>query len=586
MKHYQKKTFSLGLCALCFILAQSNLAQSPPNVSFAYNRFYNYDEVIDILKKMEKKYPQFLNLQSVGKSIQNRDMWVMTINNPKTGNEMDKAAMYIDGDIHGNEVQGTEAILYTIDYLMTNYGVVDKVTQLVDERVFYLVPMVNPDGRAHWFDKKNFGGGGRGGMKPMDDDNDGLFDEDGYDDIDGDGLILQMRKKVKFGDYRLSKEDPRLMERVPTGEFGDYENLGTEGIDNDGDGRINEDGPTGYDMNRNWPTDWQPPYVQYGASDYPFSNPETRAVGQFILSHPNIAGVQAYHNSGGMILRGPGDKSQGTYPMGDQRVYDFIGKRGEEILPFYRYMILWKDLYTVHGGFVNWTAEGLGIFSFSNELWSSNQYYNKPSAPRGEDEDRFAARAREQAERLKFDDYVEMGARYVEWKPFTHPTYGEIELGGWVRETGRVPPLFMLEELCHRNAAFTLFHADQMPLVQIDTVEVEKLSDRSYKIWVTVLNKRAMPTISQIAVKNRTNRPDIITVQGKQIEVVSAGIVTDRWMKRINLVDERPERVLLPNGIPGNGTRTVQFILSGSGNVEIALDCMKGGKDRYEMNLK
>jgi hypothetical protein len=565
---------------------QDCAAQADANVSLAYNRFYHYDEVVTILRDMEKTYPKFLHLESMGKSVENRDMWVMTINNPKTGKGADKPAMYIDADIHGNEVQGTEAVLYTIDYLMTNYGKLEKVTELVDQRVFYLVPMVNPDGRAHWFDAPTPGSSSRSGKHPTDNDNDGLKDEDGYDDLDGDGHILQMRKKVPYGRYRLDREDPRLMVRVPQGEFGDYDVLGNEGIDNDGDGRINEDGPGGYDMNRNWPSDWQPPYIQRGSGDYPFSYPETRAIGTFMSAHPNIAGVQSYHNSGGMILRGPGAKEEGPYPRGDQEVYDFIGKRGEEILPFYRYMIIWKDLYTVHGGSVDWTAEGLGIFSFSNELWSSSQYYNQKPPPRKEGEDRFAGYAERQKGRIKFDDYVEMGAQYVEWKPFTHPVYGEIELGGWVRETGRVPPLFMLEELCHRNAMFTLFHADQMPMAVIDTVEVKKIGSGSYRLWVTVLNKKVIPTIGELAAKNQLFRSDILSVEGQGNRVVSAGFVENRWTPSVSLIEHRPERVLLKEGIPGNSTRIVQFIVSGKGKIRIELDCLKGGKTEKTIVLK
>ena len=69
-----------------------------------------------------------------------------------------------------------------------------------------------------------------------------------------------------------------------------YELLGTEGIDNDGDGLVNEDPPGGYDMNRNWPADWQPDHIQPGAGDYPLCWPETRAVARFLLDHPNVAG--------------------------------------------------------------------------------------------------------------------------------------------------------------------------------------------------------------------------------------------------------------------------------------------------------
>ena len=87
--------------------------------------------------------------------------------------------------------------------------------------------------------------------------------------------------------------------------------LGFEGIDNDGDGLVNEDPPGGYDLNRNWPADWQPNYVQNGSRDYPFQLPETRAVANFLLAQPNVAGVQSFHNAGGMILRGPGAEAAG-----------------------------------------------------------------------------------------------------------------------------------------------------------------------------------------------------------------------------------------------------------------------------------
>ena len=152
--------------------------------------------------------------------------------------------------------------------------------------------------------------------------------------------------------------------------------------------------------------------------------PESKSIADFVLARPNIAAAQSYHNSGGMILRGPGAK-YAPYPASDVRVYDRIGRRGEKILPFYRYMILWKDLYGVHGGTVNWFAEDLGVISFTNELWTRRGYY--PQNPGGPS----------QKERLDFSDFVMFGQTHVPWKKFNHPVYGEVELGGWRKMTGR-----------------------------------------------------------------------------------------------------------------------------------------------------
>ena len=109
-------------------------------VELSFNKYYDWKEVEEALKKLEKAYPKFLKLRSIGESYQGREIWYMTINNPDTGSEMQKCAMYMDANIHGNEVQGGEIGLYTIWYLMENYGRIENITRLVDERVFYIFP--------------------------------------------------------------------------------------------------------------------------------------------------------------------------------------------------------------------------------------------------------------------------------------------------------------------------------------------------------------------------------------------------------------------------------------------------------------
>jgi hypothetical protein len=155
---------------------------------------------------------------------------------------------------------------------------------------------------------------------------------------------------------------------VEPGEKGQYTMLGSEGIDNDGDGLINEDDLGGYDMNRNFGYAWQPEYVQMGSGYYPFCWPETIACRDFLVAHPNILGAQSFHNYGGMILSPPGAPILGRTNPVDKRVLDYVGERGEKILPGYRYIIIHEDLYIVYGGTVDFTQSGLGIYTYSNEL--------------------------------------------------------------------------------------------------------------------------------------------------------------------------------------------------------------------------
>ena len=591
--HKTMKTFPLFVLFVTFVCFTAptrpafgqNGSDDHFKVKLDFNRWHDYDELKTDLLTLEKAWPDFLKYESLGTSYGGRDVMLMTINNPATGPEMSKAAMYIEANVHGNEIQGAEVSLYTIWYLMENYGKIDMITRLVDERVFYLLPSVNPDGRDWFMDGS--GSGARTGHVPVDDDNDGLFDEDPPNDLNNNGVVDQIRKYVPGeGTHRISHDDPRIMERVPAGEKGDYILLGLEGIDDDGDGRINEDGPGGYDPNRNWAADWQPNYVQRGSMDYPFQLPTARAVNDFLMSHPNIAGVQSYHNSGGMLLRGPGAEWQGKYSREDIAVYDELGRNGERMLPYYRYIVIWSGLYTVHGGFIDWTNDGLGIVSFSNELWAGGQYYNSPDLIDQQTDSESPISG--QKGRFFFDDFLEFGDQYVEWTEYEHPVYGTVEMGGWKKTRGRIPPRFMNEELSHRNMAFTLYNADQMPKIGIGETQVEKISGDVYRVRVDISNDRLIPTITGRAAANNVVRPDLLTATGPNMEIISAGRVTNKFKPgATELIDQNDlSRIMFRSGQPGNETRTIEYLLRGSGEVTFSYDSVKGGTAETTVTLR
>jgi hypothetical protein len=558
-------------------------AKEPPTsersykVKLDFNRWHDVAELQADLRTLEKAYPKFLKYISLGKSYDGRDIAAMIVNNPDTGPDTSKPAMYIEANIHGNEIQGGEICIYTVWYLMENYGKIERITRLVNERAFYIVPTVNPDGRDYFM--HGTGAGARTGHFPVDDDGDGLFDEDGPEDLNGNGVIEQVRKYVPGqGNMKKSALDPRILEAVRPGETGDYVLLGQEGTDHDGDGRIGEDGPGSYDPNRNFASDWQPNYVQSGAMDYPFQLPEARAVNDFLLAHPNIAGLQTYHNNGGMILRSPGAEWTGEYPASDVRAYDEIGRTGERILPFYRYLVIWSGLYTVHGGVTDWGNDGLGILSLSNELWNNGQYFTSPELKEQQRDPSSPIAPR--VANYFFNDYLEFGDELTDWKEFDHPQFGKVEIGGGFKKTfGRVPPRFMNEELCHRNMAFTLYQADEMPQVRLGEAKVEKLGDNVFKVWLDISNPKVAPTILAKAATNNVVRPDLLTIDGKGVEVLSASWVPNKWRPGVaQAIDQRDlARILLRNGLAGRATRTIQYFIKGSGSVSVKYDSLKGG---------
>ncbi len=544
-------------------------APSNPKVDVHWNRYHDYAEITDILKRLAKAHPKLAKLQSLGKSYGGREMWVLTITNSATGADSEKPAFWIDGGIHANELQGPEVATYTAWYLLETYGRVPQSTELLDRRTFYILPMLSPDSRdAHMY-RPNNRHSPRSGQRPVDDDRDGLVDEDGPDDLDGDGNITMMRVRDPAGRYKSHPDYPQIMVPAEPDEPGEYRLLGTEGFDNDDDGRVNEDGDGYYDPNRDWGWNWQPSYVQRGAYRYPFSILENRMAADFITAHPNIAGAQSYHNFGGLLLRGPGVPEE-TFPAADRRVYDVIAEKGEKILPGYRYIVIGRELYGVYGGEIDWLHNMRGIFTFSNELFTAYNYFRSS-------DDGGGPKSREET-MAEFDRFLLGRAGYVAWHEVDHPQYGKVEVGGPVKSWGRQPPSFLLEEECHRNMAFTLYHAEQMPLVEIDRVDVVKLDNDLYQVTVAVANRRVTPTHAAVDVQHHITPPDRVTVSGPGLRVFSGLRADDPTFRNAKEQKNAPETMRIAN-IPGMEAVYVRWFLDAEGPISVQVESVKGGRD-------
>jgi len=585
---------AIALASLVIFLLFSSFwskswSQPTAAVKMSFDHFYNHAELTKALQTLAQTYPQFMTLKSIGKSHRGKDIWGVILNNPKTGPAERKPGYYIDGNIHGNEIQGTEVALYVIWYLLTNYGRNELATRLLDERSFYIIPTVNPDSRDVYINQVSDPDSPRSGLMPYDDDRDGMADEDGPEDLDGDGSITMMRKKVPLGTgtHKLHADDARILVPIKPGEKGDYILLGEEGIDNDNDGMINEDAPGGYDMNRNFGFNWQPEYVQRGAGDYPFCFPETAAIRDFLLAHPNIAGAQSFHNYGGMILRGPGAKNMGEYLPADRQVYDYVGKNGEKILPGYRYIVVYKDMYTVYGGTIDFVYYALGAFTFSNELDQDPLEVQRPRREREEEtvDVRAMLGQQDRLEEMEYHDLVLLGEHFSPWKPYKHPLYGEVEIGGVKKFGRRVPPTFRLAETCHRNAAFCLYHADQLARLEITKAEVKKLGSRQYQVDLSIANSRVTPTMAAVAIQNKLHRPDEVRVEGEKIKLIAAGYLTDEFRSLTQPIKIRQNKVPVENGVPGFGRVNLRLLLEGGGQVKLVFDSLKGGLKSRSITL-
>lgn len=575
------KKYIIAIFAMWFV--GTSLGQI--TVPLRFDKYHTYAEVNEAIKALNKAYPSITKAIFVGKTEENREIWALEINNPKTGNHLDKPGVYVDGNIHGNEIQSAEVVLYLADYLLKNYGKIADITKTVDRNAFYLIPMVNADGRYHFMEGGSSMNNNRGLRIPRDDDKDGLFDEDGPDDLDGDGNISQMRIRDPHGIYRTDPTEPRLMIRVKEGEQGEWTLLGSEGIDNDGDGQLNEDAEGYVDPNRNWGANWQPDYVQRGSGSFPFEGVGLKAIAEYMNARPNIIVVYAFHNYGGMFLRGPGSKTQPPYNPMDIAVYDVLGEHAEKMVPGYRYLISWKDLYTTFGDFTDFTHNVFGAYSFVGELYmTAQETYTKGIKPIEEEEWSWRGpRDNErEKERLKFNDKLAHGTLFKDWTPFNHPQYGEIEIGGWIKYSTRMPPPFMIQEMVHRNAAAVIYAATQTPSVELELIKVRKVDGKLYEVDVRVVNKNAIPTMSYHAVQRKLYPKDILKVSGAT--VVAGGEITDKFNNKVSYKKHRPEVQFTQ--VPGYAVSEFRFLVEGSGSINLTYESVKAGKRNLKVNLK
>jgi hypothetical protein len=540
-------------------------APADPKVPVRWNRYHDYALATELLQKLAAAHPNHFRLQSIGKSYRGREMWVATLSNFEQGKLDEKAGFWIDGGIHANEIQASEVVLYTAWYLAEMNGRSPFITKLLDERVFYLLPMMSPDSRDAHMHEPNTTHSPRSGQVPVDDDLDGLFDEDGSDDLDGDGHITQMRIRDAHGTHVPHEDYPELMVRAGAEERGTYRLLGSEGIDNDADGEVNEDGVGYYDPNRDFPWNWQPASVQRGSYRYPLAVPENRLMSEFVLAHPNIAGAQSYHNAAGMILRGPGAKND-KIARQDLAIYDRLGKEGELLLPGYKYLECATGLYEAHGTEFDWFYGMLGVFGFTNELNTPyNMFGNHEGSFFGNQETLHLFNRR-----LLFED------GFIPWHEVEHPQYGKIEVGGMAKNWVRQPASFMLEEECHRNMAFTLYHADQMPLVEIESIAVKPLAGDVQEVTAVIVNEKLIPTRTAHDVAKKINPPDRVQLSGTDLEVLTAFTADDATF------DDPTEHARRPHDLRIDTIRRpaplyVRWLVTGKEPFTVTVRSLKGG---------
>lgn len=262
------------------------------------SQYRTYDEMTAALRRTVRAHSDIARMESLGNTIEGRDIWMIEIAN-RSGTPLDaRPGLLIVANLEGDHLVGSELAVRTVEYLLANYESDPEVKDRVDNHVFYVFPRLNPDAaELMWADVKS---ARKTNSKPYDDDADGRTDEDPPEDLNGDGLITQMRVADPTGAHMVDSSEARLMKLADAakGETGAYK-VYWEGTDNDGDGYFNEDGSGGVDMNRNFQHEY--PYYEPGAGHHMVSEYESRALMDFVISHRNIAMVLTYGESDNLV---------------------------------------------------------------------------------------------------------------------------------------------------------------------------------------------------------------------------------------------------------------------------------------------
>ncbi len=465
---------------------------------YEFDRFLRYDELRAWLEGLANDHPELVSITTYGTSYEGRDLLLATVTDASTGPAETKPAHWVDASIHAVELTGTVAACALLQHLVDGVDQGDPVvTEAVRTRTFYVVPRVNPDG-AEWAlaEHPRFR---RSSTRPWPWSDGhrwpGLHEED----VDGDGRVLQMRLIDPDGAWMAHPDDARLLipvplDGVPAGAV--RYRLLTEGTVQDHDGFTipTPRPPEGLDLNRNFPAGWGTGVR--GSGDHPLSEPEIAALVKAIVARPNICGYNAFHTSGGVLLRPSSTVADAALSPADIWAWTELGRIGTELTGYPVHSVFedftWDKTQTMSGAADDWAYEHLGVYGWTTEFWDVVQaatgkkqstyfWYTGPTP-----EEALAV--------LRWvDEHVP--DEYVEWYPFDHPQLGRVELGGWpALGVWTNPPPARLADEVRPHARFAVAQALASPCLAVRRARATDLGGSTWRVELGVANTGWLPT--------------------------------------------------------------------------------------------
>ncbi len=271
--------------------------------------YLKLDELYGSMKALSSQNSSILKLDTLGRSQGGNPIYVFVVGGSENDGKF-YPSIFVGANFEGYRVDGTYMVINLLERVLSDYKS-GKLKNFLTHHKIYFAPLLNPDVYENYFSgveklTNNF---------PVNDDLDEVVDEDSPEDLNGDGFITMMRVKDEDGKWIVDEKDPRIMKKADAkkGEVGIYK-LYTEGIDNDGDGRINEDAKGGVLLSKNFPQKF--PYFEKDTGIYPASQPEVREFIDYLLKKRDISFVFLFGSENMLTTNIPFNKGN----LGGERV--------------------------------------------------------------------------------------------------------------------------------------------------------------------------------------------------------------------------------------------------------------------------
>ncbi|MDP2345876.1 MAG: M14 family metallopeptidase [Deltaproteobacteria bacterium] len=396
-------------------------------------RYLRFADLQEHLKGLALRHPDLVRVERIGSSSEGRPLYVVVVG---TDPERERPALWIDANMHANELIGTNVGLAFVDDLLAlhagenRHGLSAAVMEKAKDALVYVMPTMSPDGAEAIFEDGRFVR-----SSPLD-DKPSKRARWRQVDVDGDGKVQRMRKLDPCGSFVESKSVAGLMLPRDVDDDGPFFSLYPEGVIEDFDGEtippwmFFDDNPL--DLNRNFSSGWKPEPQQEGAGNFAGSSPEARAVMAFASSKPNIFFWLNLHTYGGCWIRPLGDAPDCKLAGDDRAIFRLVEEWTSAHVGVPTVSSFEEFCYQpekpLAGDLCDYAFLQRGAFAWSVELWD---LYARAGLPRTRPfVDVYGHQSRAQMEVLARYLIAAGASPLSEWKKTAHPQLGDVEVGG------------------------------------------------------------------------------------------------------------------------------------------------------------